>query len=368
MKVLLIGEGILGRSILQGLMPLVVDPRVQRRYQMKPTAGPEGVWQPGPALIQQLTVWCWSNSKKGSKRSNLTDDERAFRADVRAWGLPSVKLQGVNTETFRQWLHQHRPDLVLLGSWGEIFKPKTLAWFNETDPTSGLPLRYLINCHPSPLPAYRGANPYFRVIQHGETQTHVTFHLITPGIDEGPILAQLPIPILPSDTGGALRQRCAEVAGGYIAQIVQRVVEARQAGTPLAATPQDESQATYFPQITLADGALDFHQPVAAQVRQIYGLQPWLDAYTFIGSPSGWWLVSCRGALVADGIELPPDYPPGTFVCVTRDALWITTAEPGRVIGLHPFRVYWGWRYWNHKVSLFLARRLFCQGYICQSK
>jgi methionyl-tRNA formyltransferase len=53
-----------------------------------------------------------------------------------------------------------------------------------------------VNFHPSLLPAYRGASPLIGALLDGNESTHagVTAHVLSPSIDEGPIIARLPMP------------------------------------------------------------------------------------------------------------------------------------------------------------------------------
>ena len=61
-----------------------------------------------------------------------------------------------------------------------------------------------INCHPSLLPDYRGANPYFHVINNNEKQTGITFHYVDETFDTGDIITQIPVDIYENDTMGSL--------------------------------------------------------------------------------------------------------------------------------------------------------------------
>jgi len=65
----------------------------------------------------------------------------------------------------------------------------------------------MLNIHPSLLPAYPGLNTHARALAAGE-QTHgCTVHLVTETMDEGPILAQASVPVLPGDTEATLAAR-----------------------------------------------------------------------------------------------------------------------------------------------------------------
>ena len=65
----------------------------------------------------------------------------------------------------------------------------------------------MLNIHPSLLPAYPGLDTHGRALNAGEVEAGCTVHLVTAGVDEGPILGQARVPILPGDTEALLAQR-----------------------------------------------------------------------------------------------------------------------------------------------------------------
>ncbi len=65
----------------------------------------------------------------------------------------------------------------------------------------------MLNIHPSLLPAYPGLHTHERVLQAGETRHGCTVHLVTEVMDEGPILGQAEVPVLPGDTPETLAAR-----------------------------------------------------------------------------------------------------------------------------------------------------------------
>jgi phosphoribosylglycinamide formyltransferase-1 len=65
----------------------------------------------------------------------------------------------------------------------------------------------MINIHPSLLPAYKGLDTHQRAIDAGEGKAGCTVHLVTEELDDGPILAQAEVPILPGDTADMLAAR-----------------------------------------------------------------------------------------------------------------------------------------------------------------
>lgn len=65
----------------------------------------------------------------------------------------------------------------------------------------------MINVHPSLLPLYPGLDTHARALAAGDAEAGCTVHLVTEGVDEGPILGQARVPVLPDDTPGSLQQR-----------------------------------------------------------------------------------------------------------------------------------------------------------------
>lgn len=65
----------------------------------------------------------------------------------------------------------------------------------------------MLNIHPSLLPAFPGLDTHARALAAGVKLHGCTVHLVTQGMDEGPILAQVAVPVLTSDTESALAAR-----------------------------------------------------------------------------------------------------------------------------------------------------------------
>ena len=65
----------------------------------------------------------------------------------------------------------------------------------------------MINIHPSLLPKYPGLNTHQRALDAGDTEAGCTVHWVTAGVDEGEIIAQARVPVLPGDTAETLAAR-----------------------------------------------------------------------------------------------------------------------------------------------------------------
>jgi phosphoribosylglycinamide formyltransferase 1 len=94
-------------------------------------------------------------------------------------------------------LKRHHIEIVCLAGFMRILTP----WFVEQWPGR------LLNIHPALLPAYRGLHTHERVLADGAKIHGCTVHFVSPGVDEGPIILQAEVPVLDTDTTGALAAR-----------------------------------------------------------------------------------------------------------------------------------------------------------------
>lgn len=65
----------------------------------------------------------------------------------------------------------------------------------------------MVNIHPSLLPKYTGLHTHERAIAAGDSHGGTTVHLVTAELDDGPVLGQTPVAILPGDTPDSLAAR-----------------------------------------------------------------------------------------------------------------------------------------------------------------
>lgn len=187
-----------------------------------------------------------------------------FYTLVKAAKAVDIKAKSANSKEFMRQALRLEPDVILVGSWGEKIKKPTIL----------LPKIASINCHPSLLPAHRGANPYASAIRAGETKTGVTFHLIDENIDTGAILLQKELKINDYDTGGDVKVKCS-----YLAETsVKELLEGIENGT-IKPEDQYEPHSSYFPQLTDDDAIIDWMKPATEIHDQIRGLNPWIKCY-----------------------------------------------------------------------------------------
>jgi phosphoribosylglycinamide formyltransferase-1 len=140
----------------------------------------------------------------------VTDREcRAEEVAARA-GVPVERLERSFGRAFDregytasvvQALGRHEVALVAMAGYGTILGRSMLEAF---------PGR-VVNTHPSFLPAFKGWHAVEAALDAGVAETGCTVHLATLEVDEGPILAQERVPVLPGDSPESLHERIKEV-------------------------------------------------------------------------------------------------------------------------------------------------------------
>ena len=128
-----------------------------------------------------------------------------------AGGIAKAEAAGVPALTFdhRQYdregleravdaeLEKAGVELVCLAGWMRLLSPYLIGkWHNR-----------MINIHPSILPAHKGLHTHRRAIEAGEQEHGCTVHFVRQEMDEGPIIAQARVPVLPGDTPEILAAR-----------------------------------------------------------------------------------------------------------------------------------------------------------------
>lgn len=259
---------------------------------------------------------------------------------VKANNLYEIKAKRANSEQFKKEILKLNPDIILVGSWGEIFKKDTIL----------LPTTAFINCHPSLLPKYRGSNPYSATIMNGEERTGITFHLVDEGIDTGPILFQKEVSISNRDNAESLRNKCSFMAGEAIIELLNELDT-----STIIPVNQDEKKSSYFPQINDKDAKIDWNKPPQEIYNQIRGLNPWLQCYTIY--KQDFLMIKSAQIIEFDTQEAKP----AKILKKTKNSLLVSTIEKNKAILLEGISVYgflsilWSWIFIrNIKINTFL--------------
>lgn len=180
-----------------------------------------------------------------ARRSSESREERIRRRRMRvlrARGIECLVVDDANHPDTVEQVRAHGAEVVLSAAYPQIFKPSLLT---------AAP-RGAINFHPSLLPRFRGAHPHYWCIATGAVETGVTAHFMTEQLDDGPIVAQVQVPV-DRATYGELYERLIAATGAVVAEVSDFL-----SAVGREALPQDESQATYFHNDGPEDHRLDF--------------------------------------------------------------------------------------------------------------
>lgn len=182
-------------------------------------------------------------------------------------GIAVLQPESPREEGFAVALRALAPDGCAVTAYGHILPRDVLA----VSPKGTL------NVHFSLLPAYRGAAPVQRAIMAGETETGVSVFLLEPTLDTGPVLEQVRVPILETDTAGTLLERLSPLG----AALLVRCLDALEAGraTPV---PQDPAAATPAPKIRPDEAQIDWARPAREIVNLVHALNPAPGAYSWL--------------------------------------------------------------------------------------
>ena len=99
-----------------------------------------------------------------------------------------------------------------------------------------------VNVHASLLPAYRGPSPQQWVLRNRERLTGLTSHFVDEGLDSGPIIHQVPVPVSPQESLESLLEKSKEAAAPLVRGTVKRLLD-----PGFKPAPQDESRASHAP-------------------------------------------------------------------------------------------------------------------------
>jgi phosphoribosylglycinamide formyltransferase-1 len=111
-------------------------------------------------------------------------------------------------------LARHQVDLVAMAGFGTILsKPIHDAYPDK-----------IVNTHPALLPAFKGWHAVDDALAMGVKVTGCTVHLARLEVDEGPILAQEAVPVLPDDTVESLHERIKEVERRIYPEVLRALI------------------------------------------------------------------------------------------------------------------------------------------------
>ena len=160
-------------------------------------------------------------------------------------------------------------DVLVVAAYGLLLPPEVLAW----------PRHGCINIHASLLPRWRGAAPIERAILAGDAETGICLMQMDEGLDTGPVIDRVRLPIAADETAGDLAARLAAAGATAIVAALERL---RDAGG-LSATAQPDAGVTHAPKIVKAEAAVDWNLAAVEIARRVRAFNPAPGATTALG-------------------------------------------------------------------------------------
>ena len=171
-----------------------------------------------------------------------------------------VKTNNIKTDI--SYLSALRPDLLLSFQYHCLIETRVLEIFQGR----------CFNLHFSLLPKYAGCYPITWAILNGESETGVTFHVMTSSFDDGDIIAQKRVAVSPNLTAGELYDAQTEAAAQLFTEALPSLLE-----NEIASTKQDGKRFTYYKKNSI-DWASDRFVVWERDINQVHNQ---IRAFTF---------------------------------------------------------------------------------------
>ena len=148
------------------------------------------------------------------------DPEAGGLAKARKLGVPTMAVDhrtygkdraGFDAEVDRI-LRLAKPDIICLAGFMRILTPGFIqGWSGQ-----------MLNIHPSLLPRHKGLHTHARVLEAGEAEHGATVHEVTAELDDGPILGQARMEVMPGDTPDTLAARLLPLEHQLYVEVLRR--------------------------------------------------------------------------------------------------------------------------------------------------
>ena len=206
----------------------------------------------------------YTQPDRAAGRGRVLEEPPVKKAALRL-GLQVLQPENLKSPETKIQLVDLKPDAIVVAAFGQILPPLVLS----------VPPFGCINIHPSLLPKYRGVAPVPAAILNGDEFTGVSIMLLDKGVDTGPVLSIVKVPILPEDTGGLLLEKLSHVGAQLLLDMLPKWFKKE-----IQPQQQNNSLASYTKMITKEAGEIDWKLPAVDIWRRVRAYQPWPGCYT----------------------------------------------------------------------------------------
>lgn len=201
-------------------------------------------------------------------------------------------------------------DLGVVVAYGKIFRKPAL----ESTRLG------LLNIHFSKLPSYRGAAPVQYALFNGEEETGVSAFWINEGLDDGPLAALLPCPILPQDDAKTLFPKLIDLGKTALRKVISDIEEGK------IIKNEQKGEVTLAPSISKEQTLLSFKEMSARQIHNtVRGLAAAMPAYAKANTKEG----QSMQFIETELSDIKSDMRPGQIVMIERNKGFFVQCKEG---------------------------------------
>lgn len=230
--------------------------------------------------------------------------------------IPVEQPPSLKSESALQQLANYKADVMVVVAYGLLLPQAVLD-----TPKFGC-----VNVHGSLLPRWRGAAPIQRAIWAGDKVTGITIMQMDAGLDTGPMLHKVELPITTTDTSASLYEKLAELGPPALLHTLL----ALENGS-VQSEIQDNALATYAAKLSKDEALIDWQQPADFIERCIRAFNPW---------PGTEFFVDDQRVKVLDALVDAPQQskPAGTILEASKQGILIQCGEGSvlRLLSLQP--------------------------------
>ena len=172
---------------------------------------------------------------------------------------------------------------------------------------------FALNVHASLLPKYRGGAPIHYSLINGDQEAGVTIMEMVKQMDAGDMVAKASIAIEESDNVGTLFEKLALVGRDLLLESLPKYLAGE-----IVPQAQDESQATFSPNITPEEERIDWEKSAREIFNQVRGMNPWPVAHTFLEG---------QRFKIYQLREVPGQGEPGQIIAKTKKELILAAGQ-----------------------------------------
>lgn len=183
--------------------------------------------------------------------------------------VPLHRVKTVNDQGVKDQIRAYDPELLFVVGWSRLVEKEVIE----------IPSTAALGMHPAPLPRGRGRAPLAWSLIKGLDETALSFFHLVEEADAGDLVGQEPLPIEVDDDAASMYQKVIEAGRKLIRRYFPKFASGK-----VPRTPQDDSNATWWPKRKPEYGLIDWNQSPWDVYNWIRGqTRPYPGAYSYLG-------------------------------------------------------------------------------------